>query len=209
MSDLARIADALWRAARRYDNPGQVVLGGVTAGQIKILCGYAADQWRKENPGEEPMKDLKPCPFCGGEAMRHEADQNYFPRAICTKCGCALEVTKDTKDPGVIWNIRIEPPAAEPPPPTPTPWLIRLPSGAWIHVATVSSISPHDRSDDYPSIQERVHVQLFDGNRVVVNFGSMKEAQAYADELGERVQKGAWAWVAAKVKGEASGKEGE
>lgn len=58
-------------------------------------------------------KDLKPCPFCGGEA---EIERYGTPRDStiysCRWCGCWLE-TGEERDHGARWNTRAPDPASE------------------------------------------------------------------------------------------------
>lgn len=57
---------------------------------------------------------LKPCPFCGGEAVYYDLGQNYKPDPIpCSLCGAVEEGCKveclvcgaKARDPSV-WNMR-------------------------------------------------------------------------------------------------------
>jgi hypothetical protein len=54
------------------------------------------------------MSELKPCPFCGGEA---EFDRKGTSRVSCivkcTDCGCTLE-TGETWASGQSWNTRTQ-----------------------------------------------------------------------------------------------------
>ena len=57
------------------------------------------------------MRTLKPCPFCGGEAVledlgRYETNGRYFVR--CSKCEIAQENLWATKQTAVKrWNRRV------------------------------------------------------------------------------------------------------
>jgi Lar family restriction alleviation protein len=52
------------------------------------------------------MIELKPCPFCGGEAIIADA---YGPYAIvsCKSCPCAVEVYGSMKYAVETWNRRV------------------------------------------------------------------------------------------------------
>lgn len=56
----------------------------------------------------EEKVNLKPCPFCGGEA---EIERSGTPRVstiyACTNCGCRLE-TGETFNHGGLWNDRFD-----------------------------------------------------------------------------------------------------
>ena len=60
------------------------------------------------------MSELKPCPFCGGEAkMRRFASGRIFNRitvyfAECCVCRCKTSVELDTKTAEEAWNRRAE-----------------------------------------------------------------------------------------------------
>jgi len=59
------------------------------------------------------MKDLKPCPFCGGEAAIAEIpdthNNNVWLMPVCIHCDCKLDngwrTQKEVID---IWNRRAE-----------------------------------------------------------------------------------------------------
>lgn len=50
--------------------------------------------------------ELKPCPFCGGEAeIVRYGTPRYSTQYECTECGCSLE-TGETFNHGKAWNTR-------------------------------------------------------------------------------------------------------
>lgn len=56
------------------------------------------------------MADLKPCPFCGGEAVQKRVEQTilgteYFS-VICTTCHCQTAGNQDIEKSIAIWNTR-------------------------------------------------------------------------------------------------------
>lgn len=51
---------------------------------------------------------LKPCPFCGGEAIVSGCDDTLWS-VICKKCAASIDYN-DTKQEAIIaWNRRVEP----------------------------------------------------------------------------------------------------
>ena len=56
--------------------------------------------------------ELKPCPFCGSEALVHKMDRlttkdRYFFKLECKKCGACQE--RQTKEKAIeAWNKRVE-----------------------------------------------------------------------------------------------------
>jgi Lar family restriction alleviation protein len=51
--------------------------------------------------------ELKPCPFCGGEAEFHRIGDRRFSTTIgCTNCGAMIE-TGETFNHGRAWNTRV------------------------------------------------------------------------------------------------------
>jgi Lar family restriction alleviation protein len=53
-------------------------------------------------------EELKPCPFCGGEAeIERYGTPRYSTIYSCTECGCRLE-TGETFNHGDTWNTRTE-----------------------------------------------------------------------------------------------------
>jgi len=58
------------------------------------------------------MKEVKPCPFCGGEATmdyRFEDDPSGFV-VYCTKCGVHGYYCEDADEAVAKWNTRAEEP---------------------------------------------------------------------------------------------------
>ena len=54
--------------------------------------------------------ELKPCPFCGGEAkIERVGDFRKSTIYACTECGCRLE-TEEEFNHGTRWNARWSPP---------------------------------------------------------------------------------------------------
>ena len=52
------------------------------------------------------MSELKPCPFCGGDAeITRYGTSRYSTQYECTDCGCQLE-TGETFNHGEAWNTR-------------------------------------------------------------------------------------------------------
>lgn len=54
------------------------------------------------------MKELKPCPFCGGEAKYEEFDDGFFNwgRVECKQCGAMI--TTPPTNTIEAWNRRAE-----------------------------------------------------------------------------------------------------
>ena len=71
------------------------------------------------------MDELKPCPFCGGEAFRwHCTPDGYYKSILCeivrgmmtnhylvecTQCGIRTKVYATSKGCSKVWNRRYEP----------------------------------------------------------------------------------------------------
>lgn len=56
------------------------------------------------------MADLKPCPFCGGEAIMlkdHKAVGIYI---ACKTCSCCTTTVRTKEDAIIVWNTRPAPP---------------------------------------------------------------------------------------------------
>lgn len=59
--------------------------------------------------------ELKPCPFCGGEAdLERRGDRHVSTIVACLECGCRLE-NGETFDHGSAWNTRDLTPSAPTP----------------------------------------------------------------------------------------------
>lgn len=59
------------------------------------------------------MDDLKPCPFCGGEAdMVQPGTYKYSCIVECQNCGCRLESSDEGEHSGRAWNTRTPYPAS-------------------------------------------------------------------------------------------------
>ena len=56
-------------------------------------------------------KDLKPCPFCGGEAEIGRIGSRHSSMIYrCTECGCMLETSEDAvslMNGHLLWNYRV------------------------------------------------------------------------------------------------------
>jgi Lar family restriction alleviation protein len=51
--------------------------------------------------------ELKPCPFCGGEAEIKETGDRFTICIVgCRCCGCRLESNEEGDDCGKEWNTR-------------------------------------------------------------------------------------------------------
>ena len=52
------------------------------------------------------MSNLKPCPFCGGDAeIERLGDRRQSTVYSCTQCGCMLETSEEFNH-GSVWNTR-------------------------------------------------------------------------------------------------------
>jgi len=56
------------------------------------------------------MPELKPCPFCGGEAIAEMNENWYWEYEVyCTKCGATFQTSFDTEEEAVkAWNRRAD-----------------------------------------------------------------------------------------------------
>lgn len=50
------------------------------------------------------MSEMKPCPFCGGEAEFDSIKEYYFVR--CKTCGASTHAKEKIKDAMWLWNLR-------------------------------------------------------------------------------------------------------
>ena len=53
-------------------------------------------------------KELKPCPFCGGEAKRRDGSSTT-PYIRCTRCGCRTGSSRSDERLVAAWNRRVMP----------------------------------------------------------------------------------------------------
>jgi Lar family restriction alleviation protein len=53
-------------------------------------------------------KDLKPCPFCGGEADVVEDEVNNLVWCVCSTCGATGGVEGNNQDAIEVWNRRTD-----------------------------------------------------------------------------------------------------
>lgn len=52
-------------------------------------------------------KELKPCPFCGGEEIMFEWEANYVS-SFCEKCGSRAAFKTSLEEAAASWNARTE-----------------------------------------------------------------------------------------------------
>lgn len=60
-----------------------------------------------------PNEELKPCPFCGGEAVIWTMDEfddgDFYYRAECRNCQAGFGVNHETKEEAIeSWNRRAD-----------------------------------------------------------------------------------------------------
>ena len=53
-----------------------------------------------------PRTDLKPCPFCGGEAQLKEDKRLNMWYVTCPSCKVETDVDKTQEKPIAVWNKR-------------------------------------------------------------------------------------------------------
>ena len=53
--------------------------------------------------------DLKPCPFCGGEAKFFEDKDYQIYSVTCTECDAGTNAYGIEQDAIIAWNSRVEP----------------------------------------------------------------------------------------------------
>ena len=51
---------------------------------------------------------LKPCPFCGGEALLWEIKDCDCYRVFCTKCPCCMGINLEKDEAIEAWNRRVD-----------------------------------------------------------------------------------------------------
>jgi len=51
-------------------------------------------------------EELKPCPFCGGDAEVNEIDDEYL--SSCSECSANLGFFETEHDAITAWNTRVE-----------------------------------------------------------------------------------------------------
>lgn len=55
------------------------------------------------------MAELKPCPFCGGEAhYMLDANRNPCPWVVCSDCGAETTYCYNLEEAAKAWNRRAE-----------------------------------------------------------------------------------------------------
>jgi len=55
----------------------------------------------------EPEPELKPCPFCGGEA-HVEISKSFYRKVRCDNCGAGTQKWIDTEFAVEAWDRRVE-----------------------------------------------------------------------------------------------------
>lgn len=76
-----------------------------------VRCGEIIPEGRQVCPscekGERKMANLKPCPFCGGEARRYEGRTDFYG-VTCKKCSCKVFGYASAGSATRAWNRRAE-----------------------------------------------------------------------------------------------------
>ena len=56
------------------------------------------------------MEEIKPCPFCGGEAWMSNfaGSMDFYPTVECTTCGCNSGLCMTVDKAVERWNRRVE-----------------------------------------------------------------------------------------------------
>jgi Lar family restriction alleviation protein len=109
------------------------------------------------------MKDLKPCPFCGGQPEDCDVS-DYF--VVCPSCCIEGPHSVDNSRAQAVkeWNTRAQAPAAEPLTETPTAWAVRSVSANFLGLYSTegharSMMADRSRPDDAELVplHERAH----------------------------------------------------
>lgn len=58
--------------------------------------------------GGEMIDGLKPCPFCGGEAIYGKSEASGRVRAVCVDCLASTDWLAGTDEADAAWNRRAE-----------------------------------------------------------------------------------------------------
>lgn len=54
-------------------------------------------------------EELKPCPFCGGEAVWWGTEDELYPyQVVCKRCYCGTDTHLYRKDAYEVWNRRVK-----------------------------------------------------------------------------------------------------
>jgi Lar family restriction alleviation protein len=63
---------------------------------------------KKNTSGVFFVIELKPCPFCGGEAeFERLGTRRQSCIVVCTECGCHHESSDENEHNGSSWNRRV------------------------------------------------------------------------------------------------------